>query len=107
MVQSGRSGVDILLVQLAPMCSRFVFTENFEGEVNELRHVLAFCRWPRDLDRTTCSWQSVAEWDGHSAIERDMLVMSFEWKLVTEPLMQLYTKSTDGSYVEYEESPLV
>ncbi len=89
------------------MCSRFVFAENLEGEVNGLRHVLAFCRWQRDSDWATCRWQSVAEWDRHSAMERDMPVMSFEWKLVAEPVMQLYTESTDGSYIEYKESALV
>jgi trehalose 6-phosphate synthase/phosphatase len=36
-----------------------------------------------------------------------MPVMSFEWKLVAEPVMQLYTESTDGSYIEYKESALV
>jgi trehalose 6-phosphate synthase/phosphatase len=40
-------------------------------------------------------------------MERDMPVMSFEWKLVAKPLMQLYIESTDGSYIEYKESPLV
>lgn len=40
-------------------------------------------------------------------MERDMPVMSFEWKLVAEPVMQLYTESTDGSYIEYKESALV
>lgn len=33
--------------------------------------------------------------------------MSFEWKLVAEPVMQLYTESTDGSYIEAKESALV
>jgi hypothetical protein len=56
----------------APMCFRFVFAKNLEGEVNGLRHVLAFCRWQRDLDWATCSWQSVVEWVKHSAMERDM-----------------------------------
>ncbi len=65
------------------------------------------CRWQRDLDWATCRWQSVSEWDRHSATERDMPVMSFEWKLVAEPVMQLYTESTDGSYIEYKESALV
>jgi len=66
-----------------------------------------FYRWQRDLDWATSRWQSVSEWDRHSATERDMPVMSFEWKLVAEPVMQLYTESTDGSYIEDKESALV
>jgi len=66
-----------------------------------------FYRWQRDLDWATCRWQNAPEWDRHNALERDMPVMSFEWKQVAEPVMLLYTESTDGSYIEYKESALV
>lgn len=45
--------------------------------------------------------------DSYSASEREASSMSFEWKLVAEPVMQLYTESTDGSYIEAKESALV
>ncbi|KAA8542649.1 hypothetical protein F0562_023852 [Nyssa sinensis] len=32
---------------------------------------------------------------------------NFDWKRITEPVMQLYTESTDGSYIEFKESALV
>ncbi len=59
------------------------------------------------MDWATCRWQNAPEWDRHNALERDMPVMSFEWKQVAEPVMLLYTESTDGSYIEYKESALV
>nr|AWB09339.1 trehalose-6-phosphate synthase 3 [Tamarix hispida] len=32
---------------------------------------------------------------------------SFDWKQIVEPVMQLYTETTDGSYIESKESALV
>jgi trehalose 6-phosphate synthase/phosphatase len=66
-----------------------------------------FYRWRRDSEWATCRLQSVAEWDRFNTSEREAPSMSFEWKLVAEPVMQLYTESTDGSYIEAKESALV
>ncbi|CAK9223018.1 unnamed protein product [Sphagnum troendelagicum] len=37
----------------------------------------------------------------------DASVVNFEWKQVVEPLMEQYTESTDGSYIEWKESAMV
>ncbi|KAG0583631.1 hypothetical protein M758_3G151200 [Ceratodon purpureus] len=66
-----------------------------------------FYRWRRDSEWATCRLQSVSEWDRFNATEREMPSMSFEWKLVAQPVMELYTESTDGSYIEKKESALV
>ncbi len=34
-------------------------------------------------------------------------MVNFEWKQVVEPVMEQYTESTDGSYIEWKESALV
>jgi hypothetical protein len=34
-------------------------------------------------------------------------MVNFEWKEVVEPVMQQYTESTDGSYIEWKESAMV
>ncbi|KAI9174764.1 hypothetical protein LWI28_022412 [Acer negundo] len=49
-----------------------------------------FVRWTREL-----------EW------ETSPLVVDFGWKKVVEPVMKLYTETTDGSYIETKESALV
>lgn len=49
----------------------------------------------------------MSEWDRFNATEREVPSMSFEWKLVARPVMDLYTESTDGSYIEAKESALV
>ena len=39
--------------------------------------------------------------------EWDHLDSDLEWKEIAEPVMQLYTEATDGSYIESKESALV
>eukprot|EP00249_Psilotum_nudum_P024224 c29125_g1_i7 orf=295-2883(-) len=46
-------------------------------------------------------WHDDAEW------ETCIPVAHFDWKQVVEPIMKLYTESTDGSYIEEKESALV
>ncbi len=45
-----------------------------------------------------CRWQR-EDWDASA--------VNFEWKQVVEPLMEQYTESTDGSYIEWKESAMV
>jgi trehalose-phosphatase len=35
------------------------------------------------------------------------LAADFDWKKTAEPVMQLYTEATDGSYIEHKESAIV
>ncbi|GAB2285431.1 Probable alpha,alpha-trehalose-phosphate synthase [UDP-forming] 7, variant 2 [Dionaea muscipula] len=49
-----------------------------------------FIRWPEDDGWETCGQSS-----------------SFSWLQIAEPVMQLYTEATDGSYIESKESALV
>lgn len=49
-----------------------------------------FLRWHPDADWETC-----------------VAVSDFDWKQVAEPVMKLYTESTDGSYIEAKESAIV
>lgn len=42
-----------------------------------------------------------AEW------EKCVPSADFDWKHIAEPVMQLYTETTDGSTIEYKESSLV
>jgi len=53
-------------------------------------HRLLCCRWSRD-----------APW------ETSGLAADFDWKKTAEPVMQLYTEATDGSYIEHKESAIV
>ncbi|WOH13606.1 hypothetical protein DCAR_0833116 [Daucus carota subsp. sativus] len=46
-------------------------------------------------------WNKISDW------ERSPLAIDLEWKEIVEPIMKLYTESTDGSYVETKESALV
>lgn len=46
-------------------------------------------------------WSKISDW------ERSPLAIDLEWKEIVEPIMKLYTESTDGSYVEPKESALV
>lgn len=46
-------------------------------------------------------WSKISDW------ERSPLAIDLEWKEIVEPIMKLYTESTDGSYVETKESALV
>ncbi|KAL9265325.1 putative alpha,alpha-trehalose-phosphate synthase [UDP-forming] 7 [Drosera capensis] len=49
-----------------------------------------FMRWAQDDDWETCGQSS-----------------SFTWLQIAEPVMQLYTEATDGSYIESKESAVV
>ncbi|CAO2813259.1 unnamed protein product [Amaranthus hypochondriacus] len=49
-----------------------------------------FLRWPESKEWETCGQSS-----------------DFTWMEITEPVMKLYTDSTDGSTIEYKESALV
>ncbi|KDP34244.1 hypothetical protein JCGZ_07815 [Jatropha curcas] len=49
-----------------------------------------FTRWSKDSPWETCS-----------------VAIDNEWKKIVEPVMQLYTESTDGSFIEQKESALV
>ena len=55
---------------------------------------------PRDCV-FSCRWTRELEW------ETSPLVVDFGWKRVVEPVMKLYTETTDGSYIETKESALV
>lgn len=46
-------------------------------------------------------------WYGDSQWETSISPADFSWKDVAEPVMQLYTETTDGSYIEHKESALV
>ncbi|PSR96691.1 Alpha,alpha-trehalose-phosphate synthase [Actinidia chinensis var. chinensis] len=46
-------------------------------------------------------------WNGISNWETSPLPMDFSWKRIAEPIMRLYTESTDGSFIEAKESALV
>ncbi|KAJ0091280.1 hypothetical protein Patl1_14397 [Pistacia atlantica] len=49
-----------------------------------------FLRWTSDAPWETCS-----------------LLMDFDWKKIAEPVMKLYTETTDGSFIEHKETALV
>ncbi|XP_027329192.1 probable alpha,alpha-trehalose-phosphate synthase [UDP-forming] 9 isoform X2 [Abrus precatorius] len=49
-----------------------------------------FTRWSKDSSWETCG-----------------LTTDFEWKMIAEPVMALYTEATDGSFIEHKESALV
>ncbi|KAK6944272.1 Glycosyl transferase, family 20 [Dillenia turbinata] len=49
-----------------------------------------FTRWTRD-----------SEW------ELSLLANDFDWKKIAEPVMEQYTETTDGSFIEHKESALV
>ncbi|KAI3923809.1 hypothetical protein MKX01_009550 [Papaver californicum] len=46
-------------------------------------------------------------WGTSSDWETCNLVADFDWKRIAEPVMQLYTETTDGSFIEVKESALV
>ncbi|KAK4768101.1 hypothetical protein SAY87_003242 [Trapa incisa] len=46
-------------------------------------------------------------WNDGSTWETGPLNEDFDWKKIAEPVMQVYTETTDGSYVEPKESGLV
>lgn len=48
-----------------------------------------------------CRWKKEQEWETcHQNTD-------FEWMQIVEPVMKLYTESTDGSYIETKKSALV
>lgn len=57
-----------------------------------------FYRWHVDSEWVTCRYQRE---------ELDGPLSNFEWKEIVEPVMQQYTESTDGSYIEWKESAMV
>ncbi|XP_072995917.1 probable alpha,alpha-trehalose-phosphate synthase [UDP-forming] 9 [Typha latifolia] len=46
-------------------------------------------------------WSKASEWETSSVI------LDSEWKKIAEPVMTLYTETTDGSFIEAKESALV
>ncbi|KAJ4849185.1 putative alpha,alpha-trehalose-phosphate synthase [UDP-forming] 9 [Turnera subulata] len=46
-------------------------------------------------------WSRMSDWETSS------LAADFDWKRMAEPVMQLYTEATDGSFIESKESALV
>ncbi|XP_010251315.1 PREDICTED: probable alpha,alpha-trehalose-phosphate synthase [UDP-forming] 9 [Nelumbo nucifera] len=46
-------------------------------------------------------------WFKSSDWESSTLASVFDWKQIAEPVMKLYTETTDGSYIELKESALV
>ncbi|KAJ4842047.1 putative alpha,alpha-trehalose-phosphate synthase [UDP-forming] 11 [Turnera subulata] len=46
-------------------------------------------------------------WTMDSPWETDLVAIDSKWRRIAEPVMQLYTESTDGSFIEYKESALV
>lgn len=48
-----------------------------------------------------CRWNRDSEW------EASHLSADLDWKKIVEPVMQLYTETTDGSNIEIKESALV
>ncbi|CAL9109269.1 unnamed protein product [Musa acuminata var. zebrina] len=46
-------------------------------------------------------WRKDAEWESSS------LLVDLDWMKIAEPVMQLYTETTDGSYIELKESAIV
>lgn len=47
------------------------------------------------------------QWSRDSPWETCTLTTNFDWKKVAEPVMKLYTETTDGSYIEQKETALV
>lgn len=53
------------------------------------------------LHHWLCRWSGASDW------ETGPLDDNFDWKKIAEPVMDLYTETTDGSFVETKESALV
>lgn len=49
----------------------------------------------------------LSRWSADSPWERCSLSVDFNWKKIAEPVMELYTGTTDGSSIEHKESALV
>lgn len=48
-----------------------------------------------------CRWNQNHDWEISS------VTVDNDWKRMAEPVMQLYTEATDGSYIEKKESAIV
>lgn len=46
-------------------------------------------------------------WSKNSAWEICLLTKDFDWKEIAEPVMKLYTETTDGSFIEDKETAIV
>jgi len=46
-------------------------------------------------------WNKASEWESSS------IPVDSEWRKIAEPVMKLYTETTDGSFIEPKESALV
>lgn len=46
-------------------------------------------------------------WSKDSPWETRGLATDFDWKMIVEPVMALYTEATDGSFIEQKESAMV
>ncbi|KAG6493857.1 probable alpha,alpha-trehalose-phosphate synthase [UDP-forming] 11 [Zingiber officinale] len=46
-------------------------------------------------------------WNKDSPWGSFTLAIDFDWKKIAEPVMQLYTEATDGSYIEFKDTGLV
>ena len=49
----------------------------------------------------SCRWHGNAEW------ETSIPAADFGWKDIAEPVMKLYSETTDGSFIDDKESALV
>eukprot|EP00887_Chlorella_sp_A99_P001749 scaffold19.g1749.t1 len=53
------------------------------------------------------SRDQLSEWFASVGNVQDPNLHNFEWREIVQPILQLYTESTDGSYIEAKESALV
>ncbi|KAJ4827746.1 putative alpha,alpha-trehalose-phosphate synthase [UDP-forming] 11 [Turnera subulata] len=49
----------------------------------------------------------LTRWTMDSPWETNSVAIDSKWRKIAEPVMRLYTESTDGSFIEYKESALV
>lgn len=64
----------------------------------------------RNRDENEKQWfiySGYRRWSRDSPWETSCLALEFDWKKTAEPVMQLYTEATDGSYIEHKESAIV
>lgn len=46
-------------------------------------------------------------WTRDSLWETSTLATDYEWKKIAKPVMELYTETTDGSFIEHKETAMV
>ncbi|KAK3221591.1 hypothetical protein Dsin_008616 [Dipteronia sinensis] len=46
-------------------------------------------------------------WTRDSQWETSLLTTDFDWKKIAEPVMELYTETTDGSFIEHKQTAMV